>query len=157
MGMSIKKLHTVVLLYDIYSLIAHFPEKSLETSFRRFHVLAEQKVSYNRPQPHIAQERQNKYHQLIILESLFEVALKNHTVAAHIVVVDHTAVAHIVAADHTAAAHTVVATAHIAVVPVHIAEAVHTVAVAAHTAIAALDNSPEVADLVVAHTIVAAG
>src|SRR5438270_14071224 len=77
MGMSIKKLHTVVLLYDIYSLIAHFPEKSLETSFRRFHVLAEQKVSYNRPQPHIAQERQNKYHQLIILESLFEVTVKN--------------------------------------------------------------------------------
>ncbi len=40
--------------------------------------------------------------------------------------------------------HTVAAAAHIAVE-------------AAHTAIAALDNSPEVADLVVAHTIVAAG
>jgi len=45
MGMSIKKLHTLELLYAFYSLITHFPKKSLETSFRRFHVLAEQKVS----------------------------------------------------------------------------------------------------------------
>ena len=67
--------------------------------------------------------------------------------AAHIVVVNHTAVAHIVAAA-----------VHTAVVPVHtVAGAVHIVVVAAHIAIGALDNSPEVADLVVAHTIVAAG
>ncbi len=37
-----------------------------------------------------------------------------------------------------------------------VAAAVHIAVVAAHTAIAALHNSPEVADLVVAHTIVAA-
>ena len=67
--------------------------------------------------------------------------------AAHIVVVNHTAVAHIVAGA-----------VHIVVVPVHtVAAAVHIVVVAAHIAIGALDNSPEVADLVVAHTIVAAG
>ena len=77
--------------------------------------------------------------------------------AAHIVAAGRTAAAHTVAAGRTAAAHTVAEAAHIAVVPAHIAEAVHIVVVAAHTAIAALDNSPEVADLVVAHTIVAAG
>jgi len=31
----------------------------------------------NRVYPHIAKERQDNYHQLIILESLFEVAMKN--------------------------------------------------------------------------------
>ena len=65
--------------------------------------------------------------------------------------------AHIVVADRTAVAHIVVAAVHIAVVPVHtVAAAVHIAVVAAHTAIAALHNSPEVADLVVAHMIVAA-